>query len=211
MHVALGAVVLADVLQFGAALIVRAHAVDWGPGGISWTNASQEDVDAYNHSLNYATAAAGLWTLAYLVAAVLFLVWFGKARGAAGTMDPFAFTRGRGWAIGAWFIPFANLVLPRRVASEMWNAARSPASESRWPDTGDAIVREWWVLFVVMTLAENAVSRISGNLTDPGELTFAAVLYALVAVCTAGAALRAHRFTTRLTDMLHLKAYAPLS
>ncbi|WEH29168.1 MULTISPECIES: DUF4328 domain-containing protein [unclassified Streptomyces] len=211
VHVALALVVAGSVLQFAAALNVRAHAVDWGPGGIGATTASQADVDAFNHAQRYADLTSLLTGVVYVLAAVLFLVWFGSARSAAGRMEPLVFTRGRGWAIGVWFIPFANLALPRRVASEIWNAARSPASESRWPDTGDAVVREWWVLFLVMTLAENAVSRISNSLTDPGELSLNAVLYALVALTTAGAALRTHRFTTRLTEMLRLKAYAPLS
>ncbi|WP_404814244.1 DUF4328 domain-containing protein [Kitasatospora fiedleri] len=39
---------------------------------------------------------------------------------------PQVYQRGRGWTIGAWFIPFANLYLPWRVTADIWNASGPP-------------------------------------------------------------------------------------
>jgi hypothetical protein len=55
-----------------------------------------------------------------------------------------------GWTIGAWFIPFANVVLVPLVVAEIWR--RSPDPDSRGhgePGPSVAPVVMWWILVVV--------------------------------------------------------------
>jgi Domain of unknown function (DUF4328) len=81
-----------------------------------------------------------------IVGGVLFLAWFHRAYGnirALGVSEP---RYRRGWAIGAWFIPLANLVIPKQLANDLWRAGdaelqprdpgwqRRPQQPRRQPD-----------------------------------------------------------------------------
>lgn len=58
-----------------------------------------------------------------------------------------------GWAIGGWFIPFANLVIPFLVVRETWSRS-DPASVNR-NDGGSSttLVLGWWLLFILGYIA----------------------------------------------------------
>ncbi|OLZ61299.1 hypothetical protein AV521_43950 [Streptomyces sp. IMTB 2501] len=94
------------------------------------------------------TKVLGTWLglLVWIVAGVAFLVWLWRARinaeligGAA------AHRRSRGWVVGAWLSPVANLWFPYQVMSDIWQA-----SAPRRPAPG-ALVKTWWVLLVAGT------------------------------------------------------------
>jgi hypothetical protein len=56
-----------------------------------------------------------------------------------------------GWAIGAWFIPIANLVLPFLSIRELWRGADPavPPGDRRWKQARlDSVLWWWWLLFV---------------------------------------------------------------
>ena len=114
-------------------------------------------------------ALSVLSLLALLVAAPIVIVWLFRtskamtARGAEGRRwSP-------GWAIGSWFVPFANLILPRLVVAEIEKCVSEPYSGTpigdRWAThqrftMGDV----WWFLWV----AGNVVSylgTVAGNPT----------------------------------------------
>jgi hypothetical protein len=85
------------------------------------------------------------WLLAVSVAVfVLLVIYLFKA---AKNTERWQAARARwtpGWAIGGWFIPFANLVIPVLVVLDIWR--RSP-EDGREP--GIAVVIWWWVLYLV--------------------------------------------------------------
>jgi Domain of unknown function (DUF4328) len=59
------------------------------------------------------------------VALVMFVVWFHRARiNADGHGWPQR--ESPGWAIGAWFVPVANLWLPFRIMVDIWRAGLPP-------------------------------------------------------------------------------------
>lgn len=97
-----------------------------------------------------ALALAGLATLA---TAGIFIAWSYQAYRAAASSGATENTWSPGWAIGAWFIPLANLVMPRLVLGEMERmshpAAGPPPIGDRWRGSPtDSIGRVWWVIFV---------------------------------------------------------------
>lgn len=53
---------------------------------------------------------------------------------------------GDGWAIGAWFIPLANWVLPYLVVKELWqhNSPKSKAGREPVP----ALFTVWWLVWI---------------------------------------------------------------
>lgn len=50
------------------------------------------------------------------------------------------------WAIGCWFIPFANWVLPGMIGDEIWRAGRPQASAPRAEDWN--LARIWWGVYI---------------------------------------------------------------
>ena len=64
-----------------------------------------------------------------------------------------------GWAVGWYFIPFANLWKPYQAMKEIWQASASPEhweSEDRsW------LLPLWWTLWIVSNLLSNAAFRLA--------------------------------------------------
>src|SRR5262249_13965466 len=71
------------------------------------------------------SAFAGITLLLTIAIIVVFIVWFHRA-----AKNNVALGRRRaryspGWAIGGWFIPFANLVIPAQIAQDLWRGSDS--------------------------------------------------------------------------------------
>ena len=60
------------------------------------------------------------------------------------------------WAVGAWFIPIANLVLPYMVAREVW------AKASGSPVRSSSLLGLWWAAAVAAVLI-NLIGNFHGN------------------------------------------------
>ncbi|MEE6257583.1 DUF4328 domain-containing protein [Plantactinospora sonchi] len=91
-------------------------------------------------------------TLTMLLAAVLVIVWFYRVRD---NLDAFAGSAPElrtGWAIGGWFVPFANLVIPFRVMADV-------ARVSLFRPGTPGLVWAWWLPFVIYQWGGQAVSR----------------------------------------------------
>jgi hypothetical protein len=124
------------------------HQVLNGAGSIS-------DVQAADNTVRAVNAATVLVTLA--VAAV-FITWLYRMRTDAGVFHAELMRRDRGWAIGGWFIPFANFVIPYLVISDVTSAFRTPL-EDRWGTRRtDPIVVMWWVVWIVSGIAIRIVA-----------------------------------------------------
>jgi hypothetical protein len=95
-----------------------------------------------------------------VVTAIVFIVWFFRAYK---NLDPLGMSGqrwGNGWAIGAWFVPFLNLVRPKAIANDIWRGSDPglppetslhPEDEVPWYHT------VWWGLFIV----DGIVSRVA--------------------------------------------------
>jgi hypothetical protein len=138
------------------------------------------------HALN--GAALGLLALTVAV----WLVWWTLAYRAAER------TRGnlryrRSWAIGGWFVPFANFVVPKRVADDLWTASVVP----EWPrdeeSTSSYLILGWWtscILSVAIALfAQRHPDTVSELLTRNAVLlgrTVVVVVSAVLAIRLVG-------------------------
>ena len=97
--------------------------------------------------------AFGLMALGVIALAVLFIVWSYKAHQATDRLAPVGRSWRRGWAIGGWFIPFANLVIPKLVLNETERIAMAPraggAVTSDWrQQSTSAVGWIWWLTWV---------------------------------------------------------------
>ncbi|MCX5403256.1 DUF4328 domain-containing protein [Streptomyces sp. NBC_00335] len=89
-----------------------------------------------------------------LATAGVFITWFYLAHKTAKAFRPDTATRSSGWAIGGWFIPFGNLVIPVRVARETWEASRQLSPNGSDRPTSTAFITWWWLMWILSLLAD---------------------------------------------------------
>ncbi|MEU9295605.1 DUF4328 domain-containing protein [Streptomyces sp. NPDC048266] len=141
----------------------------------------------------------------YVATGVVFIVWFHRLRKNAEVWAGDLQSRKPGWAIGGWFVPIANLWIPRGIAVDIWRA-------SRWqPYAADGareltLLNSWWTCWVVGTL----VNWTSGQMYKSAETVDAwltATRWSLAGfVLDIVAAVLAILVVRRLTSMQHAKA-----
>jgi hypothetical protein len=101
-------------------------------------------------------AVAVVQLLTLVVTGIVWLVWQhrGQANLVAARASGLRFTPG--WAVGWWFVPFANLVKPFQTMRELWKASGGEEDwgHSRtWP-----VIGWWWAAW----LATGVLGRIGG-------------------------------------------------
>lgn len=64
-----------------------------------------------------------------------------------------------GWAVGWYFIPIANLFKPYQVMQEIWRVSHKNES-----GTSQALLRWWWVLWVISNIIGQVLWRMSNNI-----------------------------------------------
>ncbi|WP_053203476.1 DUF4328 domain-containing protein [Jiangella muralis] len=118
-----------------------------------------EDADGF------VAVAVILWVLVFLATAVVFIVWQyrhaknGRLLGAQGGVS------GPGWAIGGWFIPLANLVIP--AINLHGNARHSTTAAER---RGPGIVVVWAICLGVSASLDRAAAAGAPDALDADYL-----------------------------------------
>jgi len=93
--------------------------------------------------------------MALLAATVLLIVWGYQAYRAAAGRGATGTTWAPGWAIGGWFIPVANLVIPKLVVGEIDRMSHPDAGlapiEDRWKESPSLMLGHWWWALTVVS------------------------------------------------------------
>jgi hypothetical protein len=81
---------------------------------------------------------------------VLMIVWTWRSAHNARALRRTNARLGPGWAIGGWFIPFANFVLVYIVVSDLWRSSdpESTRGDAWRSSSGSPAVRAWWSAYV---------------------------------------------------------------
>ncbi|MER5738226.1 MULTISPECIES: DUF4328 domain-containing protein [unclassified Streptomyces] len=146
----------------------------------------------------------------YLATVVLFVIWFYRVRLNANVWAFDRQSRTAGWAIGSWFIPIANLWIPRQIAVDVWRASRRDPSAADGP--GElTLLNCWWTFFVVGDIVDRVATRLYGRAETTDALATAAAWSLAGYLLTIVAAVLAILFVRRLTSMQHAKATGMLS
>jgi hypothetical protein len=101
---------------------------------------------------------SGLETIVAIVAFIFFLIWTHRLisaiveRGEQPRFSP-------GFAVGSWFIPFANIVLPVMALTDAWR---------RVLRSGAGLVVGWWLAYIFFILVDGA----RGAMTGGGGIAF---------------------------------------
>jgi len=132
-----------------------------------------------------------LVSLASIPAFVLKILWTYRARSnVEGRQQPFSW--GRGWAIGAWFIPLASAILPYLLLREVDRASTAPPqSGPQWKQAPASplllVTMVLEVLVAAAGLVVGVVSSSTGNRitlgTEPAWILVSFVLHGIAMAC----------------------------
>ncbi|MEU8778136.1 DUF4328 domain-containing protein [Streptomyces sp. NPDC048606] len=202
------ATALTWLLGAGAAV----HLFSAGAGGYeqSWLGGFAPDThfDDLEISLSAGLTmlAGALQVLTMVPTIVVFIIWFHRVRGNGGVFRPDAFTLGRGWAIGAWFVPVANLVMPYLIARQTWRASTQRGPDGSERSASMALLTSWWVVWVVAASLGRIFSKVYMAADTVEELLAAGSLGIVADLVTMVAAVLALLFVRRLTEMQNTMA-----
>jgi hypothetical protein len=126
---------------------------------VSFTESSAQ------HQDDRVGTAATLILLAILVAGVLFIVWLFRVVRQLHAGRPTMFRYRAGWAIGGWFVPLVNLVIPKQMVDDSWRAATDRAKPV------PPLFHVWWAAYLLgglVTIIGRGVEN--GDTTNPHSL-----------------------------------------
>ncbi|MCB2224302.1 MAG: DUF4328 domain-containing protein [Actinobacteria bacterium] len=146
LRVMLTAILLADGFLLGAAVGL------WRMTGRQLDNPFAYALADYRNQQQLLQTLSWVETAFALTVLVLFMWWMFRAYGNVPAMGARR-SRGRGWAIGGWLIPFVNFVMPKRIVDELWQTStlegptESAAGMRLFPRV-HRNVHLWWGLFL---------------------------------------------------------------
>ncbi len=109
----------------------------------------------------------------YLGTVITFLIWLYRSFNNLSALEATNLEFSPGWAVGWWFVPFANLIKPFQVIRELWNES-DPEFDK---DLGflsssmgaHPIIGFWWAAFLISGLLfriSNAAVDVDGNIEE---------------------------------------------
>jgi len=93
--------------------------------------------------------------LLFALTVVAFVSWMYRAHTNLDSLRNNELKYTHGWAIGAWFVPFMNLVRPFQIVREIWNSS-TPHGRS---DDTPGLLQAWWTMFILSTFIGNFAVR----------------------------------------------------
>jgi len=102
----------------------------------------------------------------YALTAIFFLIWLNKANKNLTPLGADYLEFSSGWAVGWWFVPFANLVKPFQVVREVWRESDPEIEEgtgflSNVASGAPGYMALWWGLWIVSNIFNNIAARAS--------------------------------------------------
>jgi hypothetical protein len=101
-----------------------------------------------------------LFVIAMLGAIVIVAMWIHRAHANLRDAGIDGLEYSPGWAVGWYFIPFANLVKPFRAMRELWST--SLAQSDSYADEADPRLKLWWGAWIVGNILSNVALRFQG-------------------------------------------------
>lgn len=148
----------------------------------TFTFGSSQNTDEAKFGMALIGGAFVFILLGWPISAILMIRWLSLARANADAMFPAHFHRlSSGWAIGGWFVPLANWIIPPLVVTDVVRASNP---------TGDSLraVWVWWAGWVAANLILIGGFVLLTPLEYPdGAATLAQCLWTATALYTASA------------------------
>lgn len=149
-------------------------------------------------SLLQIVATAGLvFAGAYYLAAVFVALWIHRAAANAKAMSPnvpVSPFRAVGW----YFVPFANFVMPFEAMDGIWRASHKPEDWEAAPTSN--LLRFWWAGWLTSLLLGSFAALLINTAADLPALGFAHIVGLVSTSCSIVAALVFRRIVGRVTQ-----------
>jgi hypothetical protein len=149
-----------------------------------------------------------------LFSGIAFLCWLYRVRSNLDAFPMMAFQWRRGWAIGAWFVPIANLFIPLGILGEVDRATERQARQPRRA-TVYVLWAVFWTAYVIVDRVSAVAysSRIGETVAERaeslnGQLTFVAISGVLGLLAAVFAILLVRRITEHQDAVLMQPVYA---
>lgn len=108
------------------------------------------------------TGVLGLTAIAvYIATVVVFLMWLYRV---SNNVAAFGETRqtSAGWAVGSFFVPFANLFIPYQAIKEIWKKSEPNATDAfSYGVSPPGFFPAWWGLWIASNIASNIYFRMT--------------------------------------------------
>jgi hypothetical protein len=187
---------VSDLLAVLAGLNIRSLLGDALDNGL----ATIDDAEA-DRADNLYVASGVLQLLVLLATGVVFILWFRRVRLNAEVFDAGMQQMKPGWAVGAWFVPFANLVLPRRIAGGIWTASAQTNTDGSWRTVPATAMNLWWGAWVCSLVFGRYASQRYMKAEEAQEVVDAVEQLMVTDVLDVVAAVLAILFVRKLTRM----------
>ena len=100
----------------------------------------------------------------YLTTVVFFGLWLYRAYENLRAFDPSRrLNYSSGWAVGSFFVPFVNLVVPYRAVKEVWQKSGPPDEAFLSEPSPPTWFSIWWLFWLLASFAGNISMRASFN------------------------------------------------
>jgi hypothetical protein len=99
----------------------------------------------------------------FIFSMVCFLIWIYRAAGNASALDVMVPEFSPGWAVGAWFIPIANLFIPYKVVKGLWIESEPVEEESTEfgsPADATTTLGLWWAGWLVYNISARIADKL---------------------------------------------------
>jgi Domain of unknown function (DUF4328) len=125
----------------------------------------------------WVAAAYLLPVIAFMITAIPFWVWQYASHNNLTALGDEGLTYSPAWAVGSWFVPFADLWWPFEAMQELWKGS-SPSvaldDPSGWRYTpGSWLVRCWWLCWVIWIVLTRMTPHVDPNFPVPADMVFA--------------------------------------
>ncbi|MFH8515002.1 DUF4328 domain-containing protein [Streptomyces gelaticus] len=194
--VLLALMVVADLLALAAGLNIHRVLA----AGVANDFATYDEEEA-TFAYNLYRAASSLQTFVGLAIAVVFIIWFRRVRLNAEVFDPSMQSMRPGWAVGAWFVPIANWVLPRRIAGGIWTASAQTNTDGSRRTVPATVMNLWWGAWVCSQIISQYTARQYWAAEQPQEIMDTTGLLVATDAIDIAAAVFAILFVRKLTRM----------
>lgn len=165
-------------LNPGLTMVVRAAMYAVAAFSIASTIAAMNEIGAFDRLLDSSTGAeaadlaaaervsatfVGLAFWVGIAAGGVTIVWWYRARQAVSAESGLRWSPG--WAVGGWFIPLANAVIPKLVLNEIDRVGRArDAGAGEWRSMATSpVANVWWVAWVGGVVLSFAGATIVGG------------------------------------------------
>lgn len=100
----------------------------------------------------------------YLTTVVFFCIWLYRAYDNLRAFNSVSrLDYSPGWAVGSFFIPFVNLVMPYRAVKEVWEKSGPPEEALLSAPNPPALFPIWWLFWLLASFAGNISMRVTFN------------------------------------------------